>query len=231
MKHSLSVVIPFYNEEENVAHVVNEVSQTLNTAAIPHEFVCVNNGSHDNTGAILKSLREENFHITIITIPHNEGYGWGVSRGMKAATKDWITVISGDGQVNPEDIVRAHTTMEQTGADIITPRRRVREDGWYRRFISFVYNLIMKILFALPGWDYNAPPKIFTRSFIQSISIESKNSFIDPEILIKAKKKHAHIEEIFSTYRLREHGSGYTSVYTILEFIRDIIFWRFGRRV
>ena len=88
----------------------------------------------------------------------------------------------------------------------------------------------MKILFDLPGWDFNAPPKIFKRSFIQGIEIESKTSFIDPEILIKAKKQRVCIEEITTTYRPRGGGKGYTSTETIIEFIKEIIRWRFGRR-
>lgn len=229
MRTPLSIVIPFYNEEANVENVLTEIGALLNKAEIPHEFICVNNGSRDTTAAILDRLASKNPYINIITIPINKGYGWGVSRGLEAAQQPWIAVVSGDGQIDPHDILNAYAVMESSGADIVKSRRIVRDDGIYRIAVSFIYNLIMKILFQLPGWDYNAPPKIFKKSFLERISIESKTSFIDPEILIKAKKLGASITEITSTYREREHGSGHTSIRTIGQFIRDIIRWRLFR--
>lgn len=229
MRTPLSIVIPFYNEEKNVETVLTEMSAAFLSAEIPHEFVCVNNGSRDATGAILQRLAQQNPRIKIITVPVNEGYGWGVSRGLAAATSPCITVASGDGQIDPKDILNAYAVMESSGADIVKSRRIIRNDGIYRIIISFMYNLIMKMLFRLPGWDYNAPPKIFKKSFLDSISIESKTSFIDPEILIKAKKQNAIITEITSTYRERKGGTGHTSIRTIWQFIADIIRWRLFR--
>lgn len=229
MRTPLSVVIPFYNEEKNVETVLTEIDTALLHAEIPHEFICVNNGSRDATGTVLAQLAHQHSHITIITIPVNEGYGWGVSQGLAVARQPWVAVVSGDGQIDPKDILRAYDTMETTDVDIVKPRRIRRDDGWYRSFVSFIYNLIMKILFQLPGWDYNAPPKIFKRSFLQRISIESKTSFIDPEILIKAKKLNATVIETPSTYRERRRGSGHTSIKTIGQFIADIIRWRLFR--
>lgn len=229
MRTPLSIVIPFYNEEKNIESVLSEIKTALSGMAIPYEFICVDNGSRDTTAAILTKFAHQDPHITIITVPVNEGYGWGVSRGLAATTKPWVTVVSGDRQIDPRDILNAYAIMESSGVDIVKSRRISRSDGPYRFFISFTYNLIMKILFQLPGWDYNAPPKIFKQSFLKRIQIESKTSFIDPEILIKAKRLGASMTEITSTYREREHGSGHTNIHTIGTFIADIIYWRFFR--
>lgn len=226
MRTSLSVVIPFYNEEKNVESVLGEVGYALLHAHIPYEFICVNNGSRDDTGPILSRLKINDDHVHIVTVNQNQGYGWGVIQGINAASMEWVTIISGDGQVDPRDIVKAYNAMETTGADIIKPRRTTREDGLYRRFISSVYSIVMKLLFGLKGWDFNAPPKIIKNSFLKGITLESKNSFLDPEILIKAEKRKCKIEEVEVTYRKREGGSGYTGIHTIIEFIKDIIRWR-----
>lgn len=227
MKTPLSVVIPFYNEEKNIERVLKEIGDALTQTAIPYEFICVNNGSGDQTGAILARLSGTDY-IKIVTVDINQGYGWGVIRGLGAASKEWVTIVSGDGQVDPHDILKAYDAMVKTGADIVKPRRTTRDDGLYRRLISFVYNAIMKIVFRLPGWDFNAPPKIIKKEFLQKISLESKNSFLDPELLIKAKDLGAKIVEVQVTYRERTTGEGHTGLKTIFEFIIDIIRWRFS---
>lgn len=228
MGKSLSVIIPFYNEEENVERVLQEIGVALRSASIPYEHICVNNGSVDSTGEILARLSASDPTIRIVTVKKNQGYGWGVINGIRSTTKDWVTIVSGDGQVDPYDILKAYDTMVKTGADIVKPRRTTRDDGLYRRLISFVYNTIMKIAFRLPGWDFNAPPKIIKKEFLQKIFLESKNSFLDPELLIKAKDLGAKIVEVQVTYRERTVGEGHTGLKTIFEFIVDIIRWRFS---
>ncbi len=225
MKTPLSVVIPFYNEEKNIVKVLTEIAEALTRSTIPFEFICVNNGSHDKTGTILKTITRP--PVTIVTVEKNLGYGWGVIKGLGAASKDWITIVSGDGQVDPEDIVKAYDVMTSTAADLVKPRRIRRDDGLYRRVVSHMYNAIMKIAFALPGWDFNAPPKIIKKDLLKKISLESKNSFFDPELLIKAKSLGAKIVEVQVTYRERIEGRGHTGIKTIFEFIFDIIRWRF----
>ena len=225
MKTSLAVVIPFYNEEANVESVIREISDALAKDSIPCEFIAINNGSRDTTGEILATLATHDPRVTVVTVTNNQGYGWGVAQGIRATTKEWVTVVSGDGQIDPEDILKAYAAMEKTGADIIKPRRVRRGDGAWRALVSFVYNLVMKIVFRLPGWDINAPPKIFKRAIFQKITIESKNSFIDPEILIKAQKLGCTIVEIETFYRTRQGGHGHTGIKTILEFIADISRW------
>lgn len=227
MSKTLSVVIPFYNEEENVERVLQEISTALRSAAIPYEYICVNNGSRDTTGTILARLSASDSSIRVVTVGKNQGYGFGVASGIKTAEKDWVTIVSGDGQVNPADIVKAYRKMEETRADIIKPRRVTRDDGLYREIVSYIYNLTMKILFRLPGWDFNAPPKIITREFLHSITLESKNSFLDPEILIKAARQKKKIMEVDVTYRERTRGRGHTNIRTVGEFIVDIIRWKF----
>lgn len=226
---SLSVVIPFYNEEPNVEAVIAEIGDALRDASISYELICVDSASTDATPRILSRLAADAGHIRIVSV-ERKGYGLAVLRGLQAASKDWITVVSGDGQTDPIDILKAYAVMAITGADLVKPRRFSRDDGLLRRFISFACSVIMKLVFRLPGWDFMGPPKVIRRSLVDQMCLESEDRFIDTELLLKAKELGVRMEEVGVTYRRRAGGVGKVGVSTIFEYLVNIVKWRLSYR-
>lgn len=229
MKTSLSVVIPFHNEEENVKRVVREIGSTLRAASIPFELICVNSGSTDATPAIISALASEDRLIRPVHV-EKKGYGLAVLRGLAAASKDWVTIVSGDGQTDPKDILKAYAVMEITGADLVKPRRFSRYDGLHRHLISFASSVIMKMVFGLPGWDFMGPPKIIKRCLLEKLCLESEDRFIDTELLLKTKSLGVTMEEVGVTYRKRAGGVGKVGISTICEYLSNIVKWRLNYR-
>src|SRR3989344_5645392 len=146
MKKSLSVVMGMYNEAENVRPVTSEVGKALEAAGIHYEIICVSNGSTDDTEAILTQLSKEDSGVRGIVLKE-KGYGRAVITGFNAAKNDWVTLVSGDGKVDPNDILKAYDAMEKTGVDVVKPRRIRREDNFLRTCLVQVFNLLVKITF------------------------------------------------------------------------------------
>ncbi|OGN15295.1 MAG: hypothetical protein A3B99_04855 [Candidatus Yanofskybacteria bacterium RIFCSPHIGHO2_02_FULL_44_12b] len=138
--------------------------------------------------------------------------------------------MSGDGQIDAHDIVAGYKKILDTGADIIKPRRIKREDGLFRAIQSFVYNTLLKTLFGLPLWDFNCPAKMIRRDFLKRLNIQSKDWFIDPEMIIKIKYLGGKIEEIPVTYRKRVRGVGHVNLSSAWEVFSNIIRWRIHYR-
>jgi glycosyltransferase involved in cell wall biosynthesis len=225
MKTSLSVVIPFHNEEGNVERVVAEIGAALRASAISYELVCVDSGSTDRTGSIVSRLAAQDNLIRRVAVGR-KGYGLAVLSGFAVAAKEWVTVVSGDGQTDPKDILKAYAVMEITGADFVKPRRFTRDDGLHRRVVSFLCSVTMKVVFRLPGWDFMGPPKIIKRSVLRKLALESHDRFIDTELLLKMKALGAKMEEVGVTYRKRAGGEGKVGIGTIGEYLVNIVKWR-----
>jgi dolichol-phosphate mannosyltransferase len=229
-RSSLSVVLPFHNEEENVESVVGEMTEALRGAGIPYELVCVDSGSTDATGAIVARLAAADPDHVVPVPVERKGYGLAVLRGLAAARKDWVSVASGDGQVDPADVVKAYERMAATGADLVKPRRTRRDDGAWRRVVSFACSLIMKTAFGLPGWDFMAPPKVWRRSLLGGLALVSEDRFIDTELLVKSRHLGLKIVEVGVVYRKRLRGEGKVSNATIVEYLRNLVDWKLHYR-
>lgn len=227
-KQSLSVIIPLLNEEENVEPVTKEISDALAVAEIPYEIICVSNGSTDRTEKIIRDIAERDSHVKGIYLKER-GYSLAVVTGFKAATKDMLTIMSGDGQVDPADLIKVYEVMEKTNADIIKPRRVHRSDGWHRAFLATCQTILLKILFGLPGWDIDGPPKIIKRTFAEKLALESREFFIDPEIMIKTKHTGGRMIEVDVGWRERKRGTPFVAhalLKTSWRNFKMILHWR-----
>jgi glycosyltransferase involved in cell wall biosynthesis len=122
-KLSVTIIIPVYNEGENIVYVVNNLKNELNKVPIEYEIIVVDDGSNDNTKEVLKSLSKEN--IKIITHPENMGYGEAILTGIKNAKYEYIATIDADGSYLAEDLVNLISEIE--GYDLVIGARKGKE--------------------------------------------------------------------------------------------------------
>ena len=212
--------------------VVVEISEALQVALIPYEIICVSNGSTDKTEELIRKLAQKNPRVKGIYLPER-GYSLAVITGFKAATMDLLTIMSGDGQVDPADLLKTYRVMEKTNVDIVKPRRTHRSDGWHRAVLASCQTILLKILFGLPGWDIDGPPKILKRSFAEKLALESREFFIDPEIMIKTKHAGGRMIEVHVGWRKRERGTPFvarTLFKTSWCNLKTIFYWRIHYR-
>ncbi len=222
----LSVVIPFYNEEDNAAAVLNGISAALSGNNISFEIVAVDNGSVDKTGEILEGLKNTIKGLKVIRIPVNEGYGWGIRQGLEKSIGEYLGFMCGDNQVEPVVLAQVYNKLKGEGLDLCKVKRVKRYDGFSRKFISFFYNVICPMLFSVNDRDLNGTPKIFKRSIFEKINLVSKGWFIDAEIMINFSKLSSKVGDVPVVFKKREKGASKVNVKAVIGFIKEMLCYK-----
>jgi glycosyltransferase involved in cell wall biosynthesis len=229
---TLSLAIPFYNEEENIEHVVRGLVNSFEKESIGYELMLVNNGSVDKSPQILENLaREKPDNIKVVHVSVNRGYGRGIINGLKLASGEFIGYMCGDGQIKPQDVIKVFNSIKKENYDLVKVKRVVRKDGIIRKVLSTVYNFLFLVVFNARTSDVNGSPKICKRELLEKISPSSKDWFIDAEIMIKAKYLKLNIKEVPVEFLRREKGGSHVGFTTIIEFTRNMFNYRFGRGI
>lgn len=221
-----SIVLPAYNESENLPDLVRSLKRVLNETNIKSEIIVVDNGSNDNTAEILELLKKEINELKTLRIEKNIGYGNGVIKGLKIAQGPILGFMVADGQITPEGLVSVYRALKKDNLDFCKGLRMTRWDGLARAIISKTYNFLIRLMFNCSIKDVNGGPKIFTRNFYETVKPQSKDFFIDAEILIKAKQNNFSFTEVPVVSLARKRGKSAVSVLTLLEFLRSL-FYRF----
>tara|TARA_Y100000310_G_scaffold345815_1_gene470400 strand:- start:14186 stop:14890 length:705 start_codon:yes stop_codon:yes gene_type:complete len=227
-KYDLSIIIPLYNEEKNVEKVVNSMIKILNQSKINYELILVNNGSKDNTFNIIDDFIKKNKRLKKVDILKNEGYGLGVINGLKKADGRYLGYIDGDGQFSSENIVKIYRKIKNKDLDFCKGLRIKREDGLKREIASFVYNSLVSLFFLVRIEDINSKPKIMKKECYEDLNLQSKDWFIDTEIMIKLKKKGYVCGNVPLEFKNRESGRSNVKVGTIAEFLKNLLSFRFS---
>lgn len=228
----LSLVMPCYQEEDSIGETGPHLVRAFEQAGIDLDLVMVDNGSTDRTGQIIDELVASGLPIRKVRVDVNQGYANGIRRGFAVCTAAPVVGhVCADGQVSAEDVVRTYRLMAGREERIVAKaRRRFRQDDWRRKVISFIYNVGIHGIY---GWlgaiDINGTPKIYSRRNLERMGISSRDWFLDPEIMIKAKVLGLRVIEIDVEGRARHGGRSHFRVRTLLEFARNVLQYRFGR--
>ncbi|MBM3265148.1 MAG: glycosyltransferase family 2 protein [candidate division Zixibacteria bacterium] len=224
----LSVVIPFFNEEACCEDVLYNLAAVLDREKIDYELIPVDNGSLDRTGDLLDRLAQSHDRIRVVTLPANEGYGWGILSGFRHSTGVYTGYMDGDAQVSPESLIRIYTELKSSGADLCKATRITRMDGLRRVTISRMYNMLFRGLFLCRVKDVNAKPKIMRRVCIDHLNLVSKDWFIDAEIVLKAHNAKMRIHEVAIEFLPRNKGKSKVKLTTVWEFINNLLRYYFS---
>lgn len=221
--------MPFYNEEASAERVIRDICLFFRSKGIVFEVVCVQNGSTDTTAERLLAAAATFSEVRIVTVPVNRGYGYGIRQGLSAARCAIVGYVDGDGQVLPEDIYRVLAPMETARASMAT--RIERGDGEQRRVVSFFFNALFRLLTRTRVRDVNAKPKFFLREDVERLALISDGWFIDGEIILKAGVLGIVWAQVPLRFQKRAGGRSHVRARTIIEFLRQLFSWRFGRRL
>ena len=226
---SLSLVIPFYNEERNIKSVVSGLVDDFKKASIDYELILVNNGSTDGSPQMLENLAKESpDRIKVARVPVNQGYGWGIINGLKLASGEYVGYMCGDGQIKPKDVIEVFNSLRNGSLGLAKVKRVNRNDGIVRKAASIAYNFLFLVAFNVKTLDVNGSPKIFRRELLEIISPASKDWFIDAEVMIKAKYLKLKVGEVPVEFLRREEGRSHVAFTTIFEFIRNMLSYKLG---
>ena len=225
----LSIIMPAYNEEENVGYTIKRLANAFAKAGYQLELIAVDNGSIDHTGQIIQELAAQIPTVVYHHVEVNIGYGNGVLSGIPRCTAPWIGIIPADGQVDAEDVVHLFEAVIATNGKVLGKvRRRFRMDGLRRKIISTVYNMFVRLLWpTLRTLDVNGSPKILPSNAMLAMRLTSKQWFLDPEIIIKSHYMGIRILEFNVFARMRGSGISHVRLNTCWEFLHSLLRFRF----
>jgi len=230
----LSIVLPCYNEAENLALVLQSYKTAGN--GFDFELVLVNNGSTDNTVQVLeRELAKPDYaFVKTVFVEKNIGYGYGIMTGLRASSGEFLAFSHADMQCPAKDVFTAYKkliSLENAKKAIIKGRRRGREFG--PRVITYVMGLIASSVLCMRLFDINAQPKVFHKSMLEKLANPPLEFELDLYILYKANKAKFITKTIPVVFHKRLHGQSksaynfFSKWKTILKIIGYIFKLRF----
>jgi glycosyltransferase involved in cell wall biosynthesis len=172
-EQSLSLVVPVYNEEENVLPLVTQVQAALATSPWPWQLIIVDDGSSDQTAARLReAVASCPERIRAVLLRRNFGQTAAMQAGIDLAQGSIIATMDGDLQNNPHDIVRMVRRLLDEDLDLLVGWRRERQDNlWFRKLPSWCANRLIGAVTGVRLHDYGCSLKIFRTSVIRQVRL------------------------------------------------------------
>jgi glycosyltransferase involved in cell wall biosynthesis len=210
MIDKISVFLPTYNEEGNIKKVVLNTKKILEKIAGEWELLVINDGSNDNTLAVVKEIEKESKGVRVISHAVNKGYGASLQSGFYGARYPWIAFTDSDGQFDFGEISNFIEKQKETGADLVIGYYKKRKVSLSKKITSRLWETLVFIFFGLKVHDVDCGFKFISKKVIDTIPrLESeRGAFISSELLIKARKKGFKIVEIPVTHYPRTQGAG-----------------------
>jgi dolichol-phosphate mannosyltransferase len=190
----LSVVLPAFNEEENIAPMVESAIATLPDLADDWEIIVVDDGSADATGAVAAELADRHRpHVRLLTHPANRGYGAAIRTGLQHAREELIFYTDADRQFDIGELTYFLPMM--VDHDLVIGFRVYRYDAAFRSIISWGYNRLVALLFRVRVRDVDCAFKLMRAEVRDKLHLETDDFFIDTELVARARKWNFRIGE------------------------------------
>jgi glycosyltransferase involved in cell wall biosynthesis len=226
----LSVVIPVYNEEENIPLLHGQLTAALLGCGRSYEIVLVDDGSADNSFSVAAALAREDHRLRIVKFRRNYGQTAAMAAGIQHARGDIVVTMDGDLQNDPADILRLVSLVEQ-GYDIATGWRRKRRDGFARVYISKVANWIMARLMGVAVRDSGCSLKAYRAPLIKGLPLYGEMHRFIPALSRIAGARLAQIEVNHHPRRFGVSKYGFSRIYKVmLDIVSIRLLLSFARR-
>ncbi len=208
----LSIIIPMFNEADNVESTLNRVEEALASFNGTYEIIAVNDGSLDNTLEILNRVAKQNGNIKIVSYSKNFGRGRALRTGFKESRGEIIVSIDADLSYDPHyindfmEILRSEQDIDFILASPYMPGGSVKNVPFSRLWISKLGNRILR--FAMPNRIYTSTGifRAYRRKVLDSLELESDGKEIHLEILSKALALGFQVKEIPAVLSSRKKG-------------------------
>jgi glycosyltransferase involved in cell wall biosynthesis len=213
-----------YNEEAYVERSVAAARGVLEQMGGDWEIVIVDDASTDGTGALADRLSAADPRVRVLHNPVNRRLGGTLRAGYAAARKDLVLYTDADLPVDLGELPRAVRLLEYQQADLLAGYRFDRTtEGLHRALYTIGYHVLIRLLFGLRIRDVNFAFKLFRRSLLQRFELKSEGSFIDAELLLRARKAGAVMIQLGLDYFPRTRGrSTLSSLDVIAAIVREM---------
>jgi glycosyltransferase involved in cell wall biosynthesis len=184
---SISIVLPAFNEEENIGPMLDRAFEVLPRSGRDFEVIVVDDGSRDATAEVVMGYLDAH-HPRIRLLRHevNRGYGVALRSGLQATRNDLLFYTDADRQFDIDELRYMLPLMRE--ADMVLGFRVYRYDTILRSILSWIYNRLINVLFRVHVRDVDCSFKLFSREVWDRIVIESDDFFVDAEIVARARR-------------------------------------------
>lgn len=226
--HKLSVFFPMWNEQDYIVRAVDAAREECNDLMssgdiADYEVIIVDDASTDRTAEIAAELATRDPRILVVTHPENRKLGGSMKSGYAAASGDLVLYTDADLPFDMHDVHKAIRLLRYYDADIVSAYRFDRTgEGWVRTVYSTLYNLMVRVLFGVRFRDINFAFKLCRTRVFDKVTLRSEGSFIDAELIIKAKRHGFDVIQFGVDYFPRTRGvSTLSSPGVIIKILRE----------
>lgn len=214
--YQISVVMPALNEEKNLERAVTETVEAFRKLNINGEIMLINDGSRDGTAKIADGLKLRFPFINVIHHEKPNGIGGSFWEGANKASGDVVTMLPGDGENDPIEILRYLPLMKEV--DIVIPFvYNIEVRGRRRRWVSRLYKAIINLSFGML-LNYMNGTVMYRKTVLQSLDLRARGFFYQTELLIKAIRMGYLYAEV--PYALGTRSSGKSKALTLTSFFK-----------
>ncbi len=223
VSEKLSVVVPVYNEEENVGLLVGRIEGALQGEN--YEIILVDDGSTDQTRQEVKKLQNPN--VVLIELKKNYGQSLALAAGIDYATGDYVITMDGDLQNDPDDILMMYNKAKNEDWDVVTGIRQKRQDNLVRTFPSKIANWIIRKTTKLDIKDHGCALKVFTRETAKDLNLYGE---MHRYITLLAFFNGARITAVNVKHHQRQFGKSKYGLGRTTKVVNDLILLLFQRK-
>jgi glycosyltransferase involved in cell wall biosynthesis len=200
----LSIVMPAFNEEANIDEAIRRATAVGERLCAEHEIVIVDDGSTDATRSLVRKAAEVDPRIRFVCHDRNRGYGHAVRTGLRTAQMDFVFMTDADLQFDLEQLEAFLPWIERV--DVVAGFREKRQDPFSRRVAARAWNYLVRVLFYVPVRDIDCAFKLFRRSVLLEMELESVGNMINTELMVKLGRSGASVVEIGVDHYPRRAG-------------------------
>lgn len=199
----ISLVVPVYNEEENLPVLVEQIFIAMSPGNRPWELILVDDGSSDNSLAVIRKLAAANSEVRYIAFAVNCGQSAAFAAGFQDAQGDVVVTLDADLQNDPADIPSMLSLYNQDGYDMVIGWRAKRQDSWGKRWASKLGNAVRNYLSRENVRDTGCSLKVLRTTMARKIPMFTGMHRFLPTLM---KMQGAKVAEVKVNHRHRLHG-------------------------
>lgn len=200
----LSIVLPCYDEADNVAGAVADARRAGNLFAKEYEIVVVDDGSADATGRIARVLAAQDPHVRVVAHEENRGYGAAMRSGIAASRLPWVLLTDGDRQFDLLELEGFLPLVDRY--DLLIGFRILRADPVGRRAAAWAWNQLVRKTFDLDVRDVDCAFKLARGEALRALSLRSDGAMVSTELLVRASDLGWRTTEVGVHHRPRVAG-------------------------
>ncbi len=216
---TISVVIPFYNEEGSLKELYAQLTEALGGMAVEYELIFVDDGSRDSSNALVCELRREDPRVRLITFRRNQGKSAALSIGFQASRGEYVVTMDADLQDDPHEIPHLLSKLQE-GYDLVSGWKKRRHDPLTKTVPSRIFNAVTGVMSGIRLHDFNCGLKIYRREVVKELSVYGERHRFLP---VLAHTQGFRVAEVAVQHHARRFGRTKFGAYRYIAGFFDLI--------